>query len=469
MQIQKTEQWSEEVFGNCELGDPRRTKRLVRYGAHQAESPSTSTSAICADESQAEAAYRFLKNPHVKAASIDDGAFGATAKRCENKDILAIQDTTTVAFAHKALRKEFSENGSPTGFLVHSTLVLDAKTTVPIGLIDQSRWLRDRNREKPENIDTRPITEKESFKWQEATERMSSRLPDSCSVITICDREADIYEYLQFQIGNGNRFITRCSVDRKLSNGSKLFDLIAKFSKRAEREIEIEQRGSFEEFGKEREARPRRKVKLAICAGAVEMCCPKNKEVSGAQTLSLNAVVVKEEVSTLGGCATPLCWRLLTTEPIETAEDISRIVRYYESRWVIEEFHKCWKTGCSLEKRPLQSAASVENFISISAPIAIRILQLKFLSEAHPEESCEQILSPAEWECLHQIVSPEAKFPENPPTAQWVYKAIGKLGGFSNSKRTGRIGWQTLWKGWMRFQDRYSGWVLAMNYARRNL
>jgi hypothetical protein len=46
-----------------------------------------------------------------------------------------------------------------------------------------------------------------------------------------------------------------------------------------------------------------------------------------------------------------LCWYLYTNEPINNIEDAKRIVRYYELRWRIEDFHKVWKSdGTQVEK-----------------------------------------------------------------------------------------------------------------------
>ena len=43
----------------------------------------------------------------------------------------------------------------------------------------------------------------------------------------------------------------------------------------------------------------------------------------------------------------------------------------------------------------------------------------------------------------------------------WVYKAIAKLGGFTDSRRTGIAGWDTLWKGWDKLQERVQGMLMA--------
>ena len=40
-----------------------------------------------------------------------------------------------------------------------------------------------------------------------------------------------------------------------------------------------------------------------------------------------------------------LKWVLLTSETINSFKDAREIVKYYEVRWKIEEYHKAWKSG----------------------------------------------------------------------------------------------------------------------------
>lgn len=47
--------------------------------------------------------------------------------------------------------------------------------------------------------------------------------------------------------------------------------------------------------------------------------------------------------------------------------------------------------------------------------------------------------------------------PASPLSLRWALETIAKLGGWRNIKRTGRIGWMTLWKGCARFQERLVG------------
>ena len=44
-------------------------------------------------------------------------------------------------------------------------------------------------------------------------QRLGEKLKD---VIFVCDREADIYEYIQYKLRNNQRFIVRATHDRKV-------------------------------------------------------------------------------------------------------------------------------------------------------------------------------------------------------------------------------------------------------------
>ncbi|MFO3118266.1 IS4 family transposase, partial [Legionella pneumophila serogroup 1] len=51
--------------------------------------------------------------------------------------------------------------------------------------------------------------------------------------------------------------------------------------------------------------------------------------------------------------------------------------------------------------------------------------------------------------------------PEIIPTAGWAYKAIARLGGWTDSKGTGKAAWSTIWKGWFRLKERIEGFRMA--------
>lgn len=482
--IKDTQEWSKRTFGSCDLGDKRRVSRLVNYATAQACNPDGSTNKVCeGSDAAAEGAYRFLRNDVVDPAAIDDGAFRFCATQCEGRrTVLAIQDTSSVEISHKPLRKIVAKNGCPTGFLVHSTIMVDADTSEVIGIIDQERWLRGLESNLEPIEDERTYEEKESFKWEAADERINFLLKDPKAVITICDREADIFEYIRSKIDHDERFLIRASVNRKTALDNSLWKEMEGFKTLGHKTITISQRGESQQDRKEtRPARTAREAILEIRAGSTLIVPPKRIQSDGS-LISVNAIYVVE-INPKKDCE-PLEWRLLTTEPVDTLEQALKIVGYYEKRWLIEEFHKCWKTGCRAEDRPFQSFDVVERFLAISCHIAIRILQLHSLAHLFPEESCASILTEEERECLSATspqptkgktkkteqsnenpsnASPDPDLPR-PMTAQDALLRIAKLAGWRDTKRTGRIGWQTLWEGWSIFQERLLGWRVAKQY-----
>ena len=69
------------------------------------------------------------------------------------------------------------------------------------------------------------------------------------------------------------------------------------------------------------------------------------------------------------------------------------------------------------------------------------------------KRSCTSILSQLEWQILWLKVEEGKPLPRKPPNRQWAYHAIGRLAGWYNSKRTGRVGMKTFWRGYCKLQD----------------
>ena len=151
-------------------------------------------------------------------------------------------------------------------------------------------------------------------------------------------------------------------------------------------------------------------------------------------------------------------WIILTSEPINTAESTKQILRNYELRWRIEDYHKAWKSGVGVEELRLQSKENLERAGSIFAFIAVKLLQMREIALSSPEELNQDIpvthlLTTDEWRVLW-IATQKSKPPKKLPKIKWAYENLGKLGGWYDSKHTGIIGWKALWKGWFRLADK---------------
>ena len=65
------------------------------------------------------------------------------------------------------------------------------------------------------------------------------------------------------------------------------------------------------------------------------------------------------------------------------------------------------------------------------------------------------------------LTSHQCAPPAQPPSAEWAYRAIAKLGGWMNTQRTGRPGWQTIWYGMFRLAERVDAHVLALDLCKK--
>jgi len=305
--VADTREWSESVFGGCELGDFRRVDRFVDYAARQALAPAASTSGACQGDAAAhQGAYKLLRNASVRPEDIDDGAFDAVAEAAACCAlVLAIQDSTGVGF-NPPMAKALAAEGSPTGFVVHSTLLVDALGGSLIGVVDQQRWVREPKQGKEPRA-KRTYREKESFKWEAAQERVLHRVADMSRVITVCDREADIYDYLRYMRARGQRFVQRACTDRSLeTTEGRLWETLERSPVLGQRTVQIQQRGG--QLGGDgqsaRLSRAAREALVTIRSASVSLSAPGDRR--GEPPVAVNVVFVREENAPAR--ETPLEW-----------------------------------------------------------------------------------------------------------------------------------------------------------------
>lgn len=460
LQIEKPDSWSTTIFSNADLGDKRRTKRLISIGSQLSTNIGGSLVKSCeGDEGKLEGIYRFLRNAKVKPEKIAESGFLATVSQANKYEtLLALEDTTTLGYTH-SLKNYLGDIGGNTkstkrGYLVHNVLMLDAKNEQTVGLIEQNYWLRASDSDgRAKKRKARDYEEKESFKWEEASQRVATRMGEKMTdVISVCDREADVYEYLHYKHCAQHRYIVRASYNRKLKSGHFIFDQADTAPILGYYDIKIPQKGG----------RAARNTILELSAMTVKILAPTRKVTYG-EELTVNLVIAKEKHAPDGE---GLCWMLLTEEPIDNFDQARQITRYYELRWRVEDFHKAWKSGgTGVEALRLQTKDNLKRTAIIMAFVAVRLLQMReIFSQARekPDKStpCDKLLDKEEWQTLW-VTREKKALPDRVPSAVWAYKSIAKLGGWTDSKRTGVVGWKTLWDGWFRLQDKVDGMLAA--------
>lgn len=91
--------------------------------------------------------------------------------------------------------------------------------------------------------------------------------------------------------------------------------------------------------------------------------------------VELNLVVVKESTPCAG--REPILWVLLTTLPIDTIEQIAKVVRIYELRWLIECFFKLLKSGFGLEDLRFDGSDKIARHLVVTTIAATYVGALK--------------------------------------------------------------------------------------------
>ena len=153
-------------------------------------------------------------------------------------------------------------------------------------------------------------------------------------------------------------------------------------------------------------------------------------------------VVEAREVSAPRGIE-PLHWVLLTSEAVENFDDAWNIIGWYEKRPLVEEYHKCLKTGCRVEARQYETSARLERVTGLLSVVAVRLLQLKSVARETPDRPAEEVV-PKPWirmlECVRRERRPLLTVGE-------FFRSLAKLGGFLGRRHDGAPGWITLWRG----------------------
>lgn len=466
LDISKAASWSEFVFSQCHFNDKRLTKRLIQIGNQLSLHSGSSLLTSCeGDGSKIEGSYRLLRNKRVSAAEIGMGGYKASASLARDCSVvLALEDSTSLSYSHE-VRKELGHTGRhkeayARGFMVHSTLLVDGVSERTLGLVAQERWCRDEsNYGMSQERKKKRYEEKESRKWEQNTVHLEHLLEDHLSsVISVCDREADIYEYLHYKCSQNQRFLVRAQHNRLLkSNTTYLFDELKQGASLGHYTMDSAQKGG----------RKKRQAHLEVKSVVVTLTPPR-RQVKGLielTPLTVTALLV-QELNT--DSQDPLEWILLTSEPVTDLNEARTIIRYYELRWRIEDFHKAWKSGVGAEKQRMQSRDNLEKMVVILSFIAVRLIQLKEHFQVQNtscaiqqhDMPCNNLLSDIEWNILWKAVE-KKELPETIPSAAWAYKAIATLGGWNDSKKTGKAAWATVWYGLFRLRERVEGYMAA--------
>lgn len=444
--FENLEEWAEQQWGGAELGDARRTQRAVKLGASIAANPEGSLPEQMSSWGKLKAAYRLLSEADVTHAKLSQPHWNHTrqqASQSKAEVVLFVQDTSELDYTHLSQTQNLGQigNAKGRGVMLHSCLAVvpTPGNNEVLGLAGQRVWRRMEAKAKTETRTQRAARYRESEVWAEMVESIG-RAPDTQQQwVSVADRGSDVFAYLRRAQALNWHCLFRACQDRaivqpdgargRLMQSARALDPMAQTT--------LTLRG--------RDGVPKQVLELQVAWVAVQIVPP----VHGAE---------RHEAPQSGWClrvwqATPaprsLEWVLFTTVAVTDATDALMQVDWYATRWIIEEYHKCLKTGCAVERRQLTTAEGLERLVGFLAIVALRLLQLRTLARMHPASPAQTAVP----EVFIQVLTARLQLPQPPRTLGEFWQALARLGGFIGRRGDGSPGWQTLWRGWFRLQD----------------
>jgi len=451
--------WAEEEFGKVGLRDRRHRERLFTMARDFFAQPQANIPQACHSRAKTKAAYRFFRHKTVSMNSVLSSHYHSTMERIAKdkiKVVLAVQDTTSFNYDTHADMEGLGPIGSRAqgarGILLHDTMAYTPQGTA-LGLVDAQVWARDPKQfGKRATRHKRPIEQKESIKWLHsfrAAARLQRQLGAATTVVSVGDREADVYEL--FALAKSDpahpKLLVRAERDRRLKDQSEgLWEYMESQPVAGQRTVHIPKH-------KQRAARD---AVLEIRFAEVELRAPQRKRTLGA--LKVWAVYVTEVNPPSQKDAVE--WMLVTTLEVNNFEQAVEKVDWYKKRWGIEEYHKTLKSACRIEDRQLGDRTVWENCLAIDLVVAWRIEHIKKLARETPEAPCTSVFEEHEWQALLAYKRPDQPLPSIPPSIREMTRLTAELGGFLGRKGDGEPGSITLARGLQRLHDIATAYLL---------
>lgn len=447
--------WALEQFGGTDLGDARRTARLVRIAAFAARSPAGTVTSVFDDDAELQGAYDFLESPHIAAVALERGVGQAAAQACAGQShIFAAVDGSSLTFVDRTGERGLGAIGSYSagarGIKVITSLAI-SNTGVPLGILRQVSWRRPA--ERPTNrraAHKRPVAKKETRHWIDAVRSSSERMAATGSATRITflvDREGDSAAMLTtlapLALG-GHGFIVRGNWDREVAAEDgrrwKIRNLLGYQPVLGAYDLEVC-------------ARPGRSARTAhielTCAQVVltvqdpESCKVLDMKLTAVRAMETGEVPKGEE---------RIAWLLLTTMPARTKQEALAVVTGYTYRWRIEEFHRAWKSGrCNVEDSQLHSMEALQKWALVLATVAVRIERLKRISRDDPDAPATAEFSESEIRAIIILKRRNGrKIPDGIPTMRQATTWLAQLGGYTGRSSGGPPGTVTIARGLLR-------------------
>jgi len=467
--------FGEVNFGHANLGDKRRTKRLVKLADQMRLRPGGTLPQKLRNPADLQALYRLMNEDDVTHEAILDSHRQATLQQMKQLQgpVLVLHDSTELEYTTRKSLTGLGQigNGHQRGYIAHNSLAVDPETKDVMGLCNQVLHRRPKVSKSETRAQRNKRTSRESLLWLKGTEP----LPADRQIVDVCDRGADTIEFIQHEMNSGRRFVIRASHDRCIlvghgapeeSDSKKLKQYASTLSQAGTWILQVTSKSEMKSpkgKGKKKQVkRITREAKMAVAFAPVQIQPP--KPCKDSQPMKLWIVRVWEIDPPEG--QERLEWFLITNEPVECFEVAYQVVGWYECRWIIEDYHKGMKTGCQIEDLQFTSEDRLQPTIALLSVVTLTLLQLRQASRRSDAQTrkATTIIDSSYVEVLslwrHKTIKPDW-------TVHDFYYALARLGGHQNRKNDHPPGWQVLWEGWKELLPMVIGYDIAKSKCKK--
>jgi hypothetical protein len=446
MKKSEAQVWAKEVFGEVELGDERLRQRAIEIGAAMQRRPADTLPQQMGNWARTKAAYRFFANEKVDHGKLSQPHWEQTrqAAKTGGEVVLMVQDVTDINYSSKPTTEGLGPIGRSDkgqGLMVHNTVAIRPEEKAVIGLAYQQVWVRDEIKRKGKETKAERLarTDRQSMRWEWAVQAIG-RPPDGMQWVHVGDSEADNFTLFETVKAQGCDFLFRLGQDRRLlewtpEEGGWILTEARQLEVKAHHLLSVPaQRG-----------RPARIADMAVTWSPMTLRSPKAE----AEERTFSGVLIRcWELNPPAG-QEPLEWVLLTTVPIEAEADALRCLEWYSCRWIVEEYHSCLKTGCSVEESRLRHADRLLPRLAMLSIVAVSLLQLRSTARQRPDLSATEAVDPL----LVHLVAQRDRILSPTMSVRQFWHAVACIGGYLDRRRDPEPGWKSLWHGWLRLQD----------------
>jgi len=447
--------WAEQTFGSVDLGDRRRTKRLVTLATAWATWPTRTMPQQSKAPAALKASYRLLHTDAVTVAQVLAPHLEETRQvAATGPVVLLVQDTTTFDFTAHRHTSGLAPigDGRGRGFHLQTVLALTPER-MPVGVLAADFWLRQEH-PRQETRTERAQRARESDRWGRMVRQIGTP-PPGCCWVHVADREADLYDFFLAVQETGSDLLVRLVQNRVVidDEGSPghLLDEVRDHPIQGQRSVRIP-------------GRPGRKARTAVVGiawGRTTLRPPHQRDRRQPAPAPVPIWTVRVwELDPPPGVA-PIEWFLATTVPVETDAEAWERVDWYTARWVIEDFHQGLKSGCGAEVTQLRDGAAIWRRVAILLPLAVRLLALRAMSRDDPALPVGLVADPLTVQLVARRTGLAAA-----TTVGAFTRQVARLGGHQGRTGDGPPGWKTLWEGWWYVETLLEGVRLAQGLDR---